>query len=229
MKGFLSPPLLSLRCTTALTRPTCKRLGGTGLLPTRCGFGICAARICRRLRRSHDCRPLGGQLWRAALLWRHRRRGNADRTASSPGSASGACHAPRTTAIGGLADVLLYCPPIAADRHHAELILASFPALCPLAPQHAGHTTSSVIYLTVGFGKVAKIVVADRPDPRAIRQMHRDGRRQAQSYRVKTVLTANRRHPVRVLPTVRSWPQMRSGWKRDWRCFNSRKRPGSRR
>ena len=117
---------------------------------------------------------------------------------------------PETQGNLGLAGLLLYDPTIAADRRHAARILASFPALCPLALRHAGHPASSVIGATGGIGKVAEMIVADRLDLPAIRQMHRDGRRQAESSRLNIALAASRRHPARVLPILRDLAAMAS-------------------
>lgn len=112
---------------------------------------------------------------------------------------------PRPEAQGSrdMAGVLLYDPTIAADRHHAERILAGFPALHSLALRHAGHPASSVIGAGGGIGKVAEMIVSDRLNLNAVRQMHRNGRRQAESYRLNIAVAASKRHPARALPILR--------------------------
>lgn len=112
---------------------------------------------------------------------------------------------PRPEAQGNreLAGVLLYDPTIQADRQHAEQILAGFPALRPLALRHAGHPASAAIGVAGGIGQIAEMIVADRLDLHAIRQMHRHGRRQAESYWLNIARAASKRHPARAMLALR--------------------------
>ena len=103
------------------------------------------------------------------------------------------------TAASGL---LLYDPAIGADRAHMELITRAFPHLAALALPYGGHPATGVIAATGGIGRLAEMVVGDRIDRQAIRQIHRQHRRQTDSYRLNLASAALARHPRHALPEL---------------------------
>ena len=98
------------------------------------------------------------------------------------------------TGIGGL---LLYDPTIAADCGHAARIRAGFPHLTLVALPHGGHPATGVIASAGGVGQLARMVIADRIDPAAVRQVHRKARRSSPAYRLRLAGAGLARHPDR--------------------------------
>lgn len=111
---------------------------------------------------------------------------------------------PETQGNPDLRGVLIYDPAIRADRNHAALIRAGFPRLSPLSLPFGGHPATGVIVTAGGVGRIAEMVVQDRLDATAIRQMHRHARRASKTYRLNLATAALARHPVRAIRELRA-------------------------
>ena len=104
------------------------------------------------------------------------------------------------TGVGG---VLLYDPVIAADRAHMRLIARAFPRLRIIALPHGGHpATSAITGPGASVGRIAAMVVGNRINATAIRQMHRKNRRASENYWLSLASAGLRRHPQRALPEL---------------------------
>jgi len=104
-----------------------------------------------------------------------------------------------------LRGALIYDPAIRADRGHAALIRAGFARLTPIALPFGGHpATGAVAAAEGGIGRMAEMVVLDRLDGGLVRQMHRDARRRADTYRLNLARAALARHPARALAELRA-------------------------
>lgn len=107
---------------------------------------------------------------------------------------------PETQGDTGIGGLLLYDPSIAADRAHAARVRAGFPGLTAVALPHGGHPATGVI--ASGTGHLAEMLVRDRIDPQAIRELHRAARRGNPAYRLRLAEAALPRHPQRAAPEL---------------------------
>ena len=114
---------------------------------------------------------------------------------------------PETRGDPGVAGLVLYDPAIRVDRIHAGMITEAFPNLLRLALPYGGHPATSVIGVAGGIGGIAEMVVEDRLDPAAIREMHRANRRRAGSYRLNLARAALARHPRPAIEELRRLAQ----------------------
>lgn len=113
---------------------------------------------------------------------------------------------PRPESRGNVAveGVLIHDPAIRADRAHAALVRAAFPRLHAVALPYGGHPATGAIGATGRIGRIAEMLVTDRLDPMAIRQLHRTARRRAECYRLNLAAAALPRHPTRALSELRA-------------------------
>ncbi|WP_278877423.1 hypothetical protein [Paracoccus yeei] len=101
-----------------------------------------------------------------------------------------------------LGGIVLYDPAIPEDRQHARHVLKAFPAMTGVALPHGGHPASGVLGEAGRVGRIAEMVIADRIDGAALRDLHRRARRNSARYRLNLALAGAARHGAHALPVL---------------------------